>query len=426
VRARLTALATAALVLLWPAGAGASPGWPHNPKVPAGIGSGPVIALRPHRADLINNRTLVRVVPLPAGAVSLDTVVRAIGDERWASLSGGTATLRAGLLQRPHTELRIGPSVKTLRLADGVAYLAGSSATVTFANVTVVSSNGSGPAPESEHRPYLRYTHGSTVTATGTTFQALGSRSAAHHGVTIGADGTFIAIDTVFRDSGRGLDAYRAARVGLKNVTATGNGGAGIAVNQARVTALTDVTMSGNATGLVLRGPLPVLTLNGTVTSSHNTGTGVDVSNLDSAPLGPLRTDHNDTGILLRECPACVIAGFASTEDGRGVTVERQSTGATVRDGTVNQAGHTGVDVIAGRAALRRVDVSSAAVPASAWRPRQRRPQWMEVRSPAARSACRSAPPTPASPESPCAIPGSGSGSAPGPTAPCCARSRRR
>jgi hypothetical protein len=333
----LAAGLTAGLVLLAPSPAQASTTLPPNPLPPAGIGSGQVIVLRPHRADLVRNRVVVRVVALASGPISLDTLVRAIGDDRWATLSNGDVTLKAGLLQRPSTELRVGPAVHTLVMvdsADSPAYLAGTSSRVVFNGVTVVSSSGSGPAAESEHRPYVRYTHSSTVTATGTTFQALGSRSTAgHHGVTVGSDSTVAATDTTFRDSGRGLDIYRAAQVSLTRVTASGNAGPGIVINQARNTSLGDVSASGN------------------------TAAGVDVVNLGATPVGPFHTDHNETGLLVRDCPGCVLVGLTSTADRWGVIVERQSTGAVVRDGSVAEAGETGIVVVAAKAELGHMDV---------------------------------------------------------------------
>ncbi len=354
----------AAFALAWPSPASASPTVPNDPKVPAGIGNGQVIVLRPHRADLVRNKQIVRVVPLGGGQVGLDTVVRAIGDERWGTLSDGTATLKAGLLQRPHTDLRVGPAVKTLVLLDSAtspAYLAGSSASVTFSGVTVVSSGGSGPAPESDHRPYVRYTHGSTVSATGATFQALGTRAVPpHHGFVVGSDSTLTATDTAFRDSGRGLDLYHTARASLNRVTASGNAGPGLMVNQARNVSLGDVTASGNATGVLLRGPLPGLSITGAVNADHNASAGVEAVGLGTVPVGPLHTDHNQTGLLVRQCPGCVLVGLASTGDRRGVTVARQSTGAVVRDGSVREAGVTGVDVVAAQAEVRNMDVGVA------------------------------------------------------------------
>jgi hypothetical protein len=366
-RARLVAAAlavgaAAALVLASPAPASASPTVPHDPKVPAGIGNGQVIVLRPHRADLVRQKAIVRVVPLSGGAVTLETLVRAIGDERWATMVDGTATLKAGLLQRPHTDLRVGPAVHTLVLLDSPtspAYLAGSSASVAFAGVTVVSSGGSGPAPESDHRPYVRYGHGSTVSATGATFQALGTRSTpVHHGFVVGSDSSLMATDAAFKDSGRGLDLYHSARASLTRVTASGNAGPGVAVDQARNVTLGDVGTSGNATGVLLRGPLPGLTITGTVAADHNTSAGVEVVGLGTGPLGPLHTDHNQTGLLVRDCPGCVLVGLASTGDQRGVTIARRSTAAVVRDGSVHDAGATGADVVAPQAVLRNLDVT--------------------------------------------------------------------
>lgn len=350
-----------ALALLWPSPAQAGPTAPHDPTAPAGIGNGQVIVLRPNRADLVRNAAVIRAVPLVGGSVSIDTLARAIGDERWATLSNGTVTLKAGLLQRPRTDLRVGPGVRRLELvdsADSSAYLAGSSASVTFSGVTVVSSDGSGPAPESGHRPYVRYTHGSTVTAAGTTFQALGARATpSHHGVVVGSDSTITAVDTTFRDSGHGLDLLHCARAELNRVTANGNAGAGVVVDQARNVSLGDLTASHNTTGVLLRGPLPGLAITGTLSADHNTS-GVAAVGLGASPVGPLHTDHNQIGLVVRQCPGCVLTGLASTADRRGATIAPQSTDAVVQDSSVRQAGATGVDVDAARAQLRHVDVS--------------------------------------------------------------------
>ena len=350
-----------ALAPVWPSPAQASPTVPRDPKVPAGIGNGQVIVLRPNRADLVRDKVVVGVVPLPGGRVSIDAVAHAIGDQRWATVSNGTVTLKAGLLQRPRTDLRVGPDVRRLELVDSAtspAYLAGSSASVTFAGVTVVSSTGSGPAPESGHRPYVRYTHGSTVSTSGATFQALGTRSVpAHHGVVIGSDSTLTATDTKFRDSGQGLDLYHCARADLNRVTASGNAGAGVAVNQARTVSLGDVTATGNDTGVLLRGPLPGLAVTGKVSADHN-GSGVAAVGLGPTPVGPLRTDHNQIGLSVRQCPGCVLAGLTSTADRRGATIARESAGAVLQDSTVHQAGLTGVDIAAANAQLRHVDAA--------------------------------------------------------------------
>lgn len=322
--------------------------------------------LRPHRADLVKDRVVTRTVPLPSGAVSIETLVRAVGDRRWASVSDGVATLKAGILQRPNTQLRVGPSVRVLRLTDSAtapAYLSGTSATVTFTGVKVLSWDGTDPAPESDHRPYIRYTHGSSLIATGTAFQALGSRSSpTHRGVTIGSTATIVASDTTFRGGGRGLDTYHAAQVALVRVTASGNSGPGIVVDQAKTATLTDVTTSGNATGLVLRGPLPSLQLTGdTVHSDHNSGAGVAVSGLGKVPTGPFHTHHNATGLLVRQCPDCVLAGISSTADRRGVTIDRSSPGTLLRDSSVREATDIGVNLAARETHLVHVEAGAGA-----------------------------------------------------------------
>jgi hypothetical protein len=358
------------VLVLSPAVANASPTVPHSPKVPAGLPNGQVIVLRPHRADLISNHAVVRVVPLPYNGVGIEVLVRAIGDNRWATVNGGTVTLRAGLVQRPHTELRIGPSTRTLRLTDSVSFLSGTSATVVFEGVTVVSASGDGTAPESDHRPYVRYTNGSTLTATGATFQALGSRSSpAHPGVTVGSNSTVTATDTTFKDSGRGLDVYRATRATLTRVTASGNGGAGILVDQTKTTTLADVTATGNASGVVLRGPLPSLSITGAAVHATQNGTaGVVTTGLGNTPAGPFHTDHNPVGLLVRQCAACVLTGLDSNADRRGATIDRTSPGAVLRDSAVHDAGDVAVNVVGHDARLIRVDAGAAAGATSAVR----------------------------------------------------------
>jgi hypothetical protein len=242
------------------------------------------------------------------------------------------------------------------------AYLAGTSASVAFSRVTVVSSAGSGPAPESDHRPYIRYAHGSTVSAAAATFQALGTRSLpGHHGFVVGSDSTFTAVDTIFRDSGRGLDLHQTGQASLTRVTASRNAGPGVVLNQARKVSMADVTASGNTTGILLRGPLPGLSITGVLGADHNTSAGVEAVDLGAVQVGPLHTDHNQIGLLVRRCPGCVLAGLASTADRQGVMVARQSTGAVVRDGSIRQAGVVGVDIAAAQAGLRQTEISVAA-----------------------------------------------------------------
>lgn len=350
------------VAVLWPAPAQANPNVPHDPKPPAGIGHGQVIVLRPNRADLVRNNAIVRVVPLAGDPIALETLVRAISDERWAKLSSGTVILHAGLLQRPRTNLRIGPGVHRLELVDSAtspAYLAGSSASVAFSGVTVVSSVGSEPAAESDHRPYIHYTKGVTVTATDATFQALGTRSVpGHHGFVVGSGSKITAVDTTFRDSGYGLDLYHAARASLTRVTANGNSGPGVVLNQVGDATLGDLTTTGNATGVILSGPLPHLSVTGTVHADDNVSAGVEAVGLGATPVGPLHTAHNQIGLLVRQCPGCVLTGLESTGDHRGVVIARQSTGAVVRDGSVTQADTRGIDVVADQAELHGMDVS--------------------------------------------------------------------
>jgi hypothetical protein len=352
----------------------ASPTVPHNPQAPAGIGGGQVIVIRPHRADLVNNHAVVRVVPLPGGSVALNTVIRAIGDSRWASESGTTATLYAGLLQRPGTTLRVDGPIHTLRLADSAtspAYLAGSRSTVIVTGVTVVSVTGSGhaahPAAESPHRPYVRYAH-ATVTATGSSFQALGSRDTpGRSGVDIGAGSMLTASNTAFTGSGIGLTVDSASRAVLTGVTATGNSGAGIELNRVNVADLTAVTTSGNATGLVLRGPLGSLGMQ-QVTARQN-AIGLDAAGLSAGPdgtdvmaLGPVATDHNTVaGVALTNCPGCLLRGVTSANDDVGIRLSGRSTGAGVQDSTVSTTG-TGVEVNTANASVERVNVSDASV----------------------------------------------------------------
>lgn len=341
--------------LLLPAVASAEPG-----------GAGRVIVMRPGYAQLVQAGAIERYIPLPSGPVSIATLVSAINDPAWVSVSArGELTLRVGISQRPGTELRIQAPVRTVRLVDSAvspAYLAGTRAKVSFQGVTVTSATGSaGPARESVHRPYVRYLNGSTVSMSSARFEGLGSASTRHRGVTVGSGGVVTAVDTIFRASSRGLDVYRAARVALTRVSATGNSDAGVLINKARSVQLTDVNATENTgTGLVLHGPMPVAPVLTRVASGHN-GTGVELSQLGNAPLGPLRTERNrQAGIVLDRCLNCVLTGAETTGDRTGILIERHSSGASVRQSNVWFAGQHGVMVAAHGARLHGVVVESA------------------------------------------------------------------
>lgn len=326
-------------------------------------GGGRVIVLRPGHAQLVEDGVVRGSVPLPRGAVTIATLVRAVGDPAWASMSGGgDVVLRAGISQRPGTELYVRAPARTVRLADSAAFLNGTRARVYFRGVTVTSAPAPGgrPAPESPHRPYLRYLDRSTVSIVSSTFEGLGAASTRNHGVTVGAGGVLSAVDSTFRAGSRGIDVYRAARVSLTRVRAEGNTEAGVLVNQAGAVRLTDVTASENTgTGIVLRGPLRAPGLE-RVASERN-GTGVELSRLGGVPVGPLRTAGNRwSGIALDRCPRCVLAGVDATGDRTGILVERQSRGSSVTGGTVRAARRVGVMVAAGGVRLRQLTVESA------------------------------------------------------------------
>jgi hypothetical protein len=331
----------------------------------AGPGGGRVIVLRPGHAQLVRDGVVRRYVPLPRGAVTIATLVRAVRDPGWVSLSPrGEVTLRAGISQRPGTELFVRAPARTLRLVDSAtspAYLSGTRARVYFRGVTVTSAPGpaSRPAPESPHRPYLRYLNRSTVSIVDSTFEGLGSAATRNHGVTVGAGGVLNAVGSTFRAGSRGIDVYRASRVILTRVRATGNTEAGILVNQAGALTLTDVTASENAgTGVVLRGPLRAPAL--VRVASERNGTGVELSRLGGVPVGPLRTaDNRGSGIVLDRCPACLVNGVDASGDRTGILVKRQSAGSAVSGGTVRAARRIGVMVAAAGVRLRGMRVES-------------------------------------------------------------------
>lgn len=357
----LGAAAILTAVLACPVSAVASPTVPHNPQAPAGIGAGQVIVLRPHRADLVRNHIVVRVVPLPGGPVELNTVIRSIGDTRWAGYSGSTSTLDAALLQRPGTSLTIGSPTRTLRLVDSAtspAYLSGSGATITFDGVRVVGVAGSGNAAESVHRPYVRYDR-SNVTSIGSTFQALGSRSVAgQSGVDIGTGSTLTATGTTFENSGTGLMLDGTTRATLTQVAATGNASAGIEVNRVATADLNGVTAGGNTTGIVLRTTVPAR-MDGLVLTRN--AVGLDAAGLPGGSvLGPLTTGHDTVaGIALTNCPGCLVRGLTSSGDAIGVRVDARSAGAAVQDSAITGAGTTGIDIAAPNASIEDVQAST-------------------------------------------------------------------
>jgi hypothetical protein len=340
--------------------ASATPTVPHNPQPPAGIGTGKVIVVRPHRVDLVSNRKVVRVVPLPGGPVRLDTVIQAIRDPRWASYADGVATLTAALMQRPHTTLTVGAPVTAVRLVDSEAspaYLTGSSATVVFSGVTVTSGAGAGTAAVSAHRPYIRYVH-SDVTLDGSTFAALGSDTVA--AVTVASDSTLAATGAVFRDNSIGLAVKGPGRTHLTRITATGNTAVGVRLDHTAAVTLDGLTASDNGTGLRLSGNVPGVMA--AVVLRHN-DTGVVLAGVTGgATFGPLWTDDSRmAGVDVVDCPSCRIQGLTSVRDHTGVAVRSPSAGATVRDSLIRD-GSTGVSLNAPGAALADTTITGVTV----------------------------------------------------------------
>jgi hypothetical protein len=337
-----------------------------RPGASTDIGAGRVIVMRPGYAELSEHRVTRRVVWLRWGPVPIDTLVRSIGDPSWATLSKqGVLTLKAGLFQRPGTELLVRKPVRTLRLVDSAtspAYLAGTRAAVSFSRVTVSSAAGKTTAPESAHRPFIRYVNRSRLSAVSSTFDGLGSLSTPHPGVTVGSGGVLTAVDSTFRAGGRGLDTYRAERVTLTRVSATGNTDAGIVIAQPRTTVLRDVTTTDNTgSGLVLRSPRRTPAIGGTVLSARNQA-GAEFTGLGPGPVGPLHTEHNTTvGLLLHRCPRCAVTGLTAIDERIAVRMDRGSTAARLDNSSVVRASTVGVRIEGGGVRLTRVAVAPTA-----------------------------------------------------------------
>ncbi|HKS99614.1 MAG TPA: hypothetical protein VJT31_08815 [Rugosimonospora sp.] len=322
------------------------------------------IVLRPHRVDLVHNGRVARKLWLPAGPASLSTLVDRINDARYASRDGDVVTLHAALSQRPGSVLQVSAPLRALHLADtgtGPVYLAGTGATVVFADVAVASTTGTGTAPLSAHRPDIRYLNGSSVTTSHAVFTGLGS-GPDRWGFVVASGSTLDAQDTTFQNGLRGLDLPAAGAVRLTRVRATGNTSAGIVVNRTRDLRLDTVTASGNGgSGLVLRGPVPALALARTA-STGNGADGVELSAMGPAPVGPLTTEHNHAaGVVLRACLGCVLSHATSTSDGDGVAVQTGSAGAVVRGASVTHANGRGIRVAAPGARVESFTVTSAA-----------------------------------------------------------------
>jgi len=359
-RALLVVALTAALAwLMVMPPASATPSAPLDPQPPPGIGMGQVIVLRPHRADLVSDGVVTRVVALTGGPVRMGSLVEAINDPSWAaSIDTGVVRLNAGLLQRPGTSLIVsGLKVELADSATSPAYLAGTGASVSFSKSTLESWLPSGAeAARSPHRPYMSYSRRSTVSLVDSTFVGLGRSDPASDGVLVGSDSSLVARGARFSGGSTGLRVYRAASALIDDSSASDNAGTGIVIDQSTGVRLSDVTVDRNGhQGLELRGPLTGLFIAGPVNATANHLSGIYTSGLVRASLPRLTTTRNGTvGLVLDRCTSCTVSGLRSLDEVLALRLQRSS--GDVVSGTVIRRGRAGVLVDGATTGTRLID----------------------------------------------------------------------
>jgi hypothetical protein len=322
-RAALTALG-AAVALGWPAApatAAAMPALdPATIAVPAGLGTGRVLLVRPTRIDVVADGRVRRVVPL-AGPLDLARLPALVGDPAYASVpEAGVVRLDATLAQRPGSQVTAsGPGLAELRVGSA-ARLFGTRSSLDLDGIAVVIAGGRAIGTDAP----VRYTHGSTVELGDVTIRgALRDRPATPPSVQVDG-GTTLTAEHV-RIAGGGEAALRVADAGevsLNDVvleSASGNGldvTGGDALELARVTA-----RENGGVGVVLRQPGDLRVQSG-LRATGNRAAGFDLLGLRNVRLTGLMTSANGgPGLQLRSSQDVFLTGVRSSEDVAGVHV---------------------------------------------------------------------------------------------------------
>jgi hypothetical protein len=327
-RSRPAAVLAAVAATLAVAAAPAAALDPDAIPVPAGLGTGRVLLVRPARVDVVENGVVRRVVPLP-GRLDLARLPGILGDARFASqVRPGVVRLDAVLAQRPGSgvvgaapglvELRLGPEARLL----------GTRATLELDGVTVDASDSGrvlpgGQVPVGGDAP-LRYTHGSTVRLVEAVVRGPAGVGPATPPVVQADGGTTLRAERV-RVSGGGEAGLRLADAGesaLTDVAVEAAEGNGLDVVGGRALDLTRVTARENGgTGVVLREPGP-LRVQGGLRATGNRAGGVDLLNLRHVRLAGLTTaDNSGPGVQLRSSQDVVLTGMRSGDDIAGLSV---------------------------------------------------------------------------------------------------------
>jgi hypothetical protein len=325
------AAALACLAAALAAAATAAPAVALDPgavPVPAGLGTGRVLLVRPARVDVVEGGVVRRVVPLP-GRLDLARLPAIVGDPRFASQPRpGVVRLDATLAQRPGsgvvatapglTELRLGPEARLL----------GTRATLELDGVTVDASAAGrvlpgGQVPIGGDAP-IRYTHGSTIHLSAAVVRGPVDVGPATPPVVQADGGTTLRAESL-RVSGGGEAGLRLTDAGesaLSDVVVDSAQGNGLDVLGGRALDLTRVTSRDNGgTGILLRDPGP-LRVQGGLRATGNRAGGIDLLSLRHVRLAGLSSAANGgPGVQLRSAQDVILTGLRSADDMTGLNV---------------------------------------------------------------------------------------------------------
>ncbi len=322
--------------------AAATPGSPHDPRVPSGVGDGRVIVLRPVRADLVDRGVVQRVVSLAGGPINLGALAEAIGDEAWISHDDGLLTLKAAVVQRPGTILDI--TRQNVQLVDSTtdpASITGSGATLVVDDSTVSGVSIDGAAQPSSHRGVIDYRSSSHVRLDGSTVTHLGRVGPAVAAVRVTAASTLSVVRSSLIGNTVGLAAGTGSRLTTSQITEVGNG-TGISVGSAVTADISSTTISDGGVG-IRSSAASVLTIADLAVGS-NRGAGVSVRDTGVVTMTGVRSRQDGgTGVAVTGGSSAVLEQVSSTADG-GAGVRITGVAATVL-GSIVATGDRGAGV---------------------------------------------------------------------------------
>jgi hypothetical protein len=351
--------------------------------------------VRTNRIDVATDGRLTRQVGRGGGAITINTLDRALPSD-WLATSEGTATLSATIVLTPGTALEVADPVKRLELIGGAtpqdaAAIYTGSGRVSLKGVTVTSADPAtrqAVAPTSAGRPFFAVSARGRLDAVDSTISDLGTPSTGidggRAGVTFNQGATGSLVRTTVERNTTGVELSRSDGVHLEDVTFTESVGDGLVLTGDRGTTMRGIRAVGNGdNGVVVAGestgrPVTDITTNGNggygvvvvgqvrtalsgITTTADQAGGLRINRSTDVHVSGLSATDQPAGVFVHVGSARIALDHVRTSGGRrGVVVEKSTDGFELRDSTIDGARVAGVGIGGKHVLLSGVQISDS------------------------------------------------------------------